>query len=188
MADISNIITLENETYFFKDAASRENIQSITDRNDYFEKYLSDMLGFTYITRGYSDTQIGVTVETLTDKLKIYGITTAARCIVFLNGNAAIKSTNNLFGKTLDAGTYYIESDMSGYASTYSFRATYTTFADNFTIVSDENKNATVTFTNPVMIGLNLSNNKNFGTAEEPTYVSFKAQRVAYSDADNTSY
>lgn len=188
MADISNIITPDDNVFYFKDAASRENIQSIIDRNDYFEKYLSDIIGFAYATRGYTQTLNGVTVETLPDGLRIYGTSTASRTVVFLNGNSSIKTTSGTFVKTLDAGTYNIETDMTGYQTIYSFRATYTTFSNYQVIVSDSNKNATVTFTDPVMIGLYLSADRAYGTAEDPTYVSFDARRVPYADADNTSY
>lgn len=188
MADISSIITPDNNIFYFKDVASRENIQHIINRNDYFEKYLSDMLGFAYTTRGFYGTAAGVTVEVIPGGLKIYGTSTSSRTVCFLNGNNSFKTTTSVFEKTFDAGTYTIETDITGYQSIYSLRATYTTFSNHFNVVTDQNKSDTVTFTNPVMFGLLLSSGREYGTSEDPTYVTIRVKKNDYLDADSTSY
>ena len=138
----------------------------------------------SFVTPGIDNTASGVTRKTSSDgeKLILYGEASASRRICFLNGQNAVKITSSDFSKTLDAGTYLIETDMTGYESGYSFEATYTTYANPFRIVDSTNKSAVIAFTAPVMIGIVAASGRNYGTEENPTYVTFTAKKLTAVD------
>jgi hypothetical protein len=74
---------------------------------------------------------------------------------------------------------------LTGYSSGigYSIRATYTTFNNEFYVInSSEGKKAVVTFAEPVMIGFIISDNRNFGTEDNPTYLSCIVKKVTAID------
>lgn len=146
---------------------------------------LSDEIIRSYVTDDIDTTSNGFTVKTSeNDKLMIYGTANAARNVGFINGNNFIKTSSASFTKTLDPGKYLIESDMTGAQTLYTIRATYTTFANQFTIVNAEQKSAIVTFTEPVMIALVTISDRNYGTSENPSYISLTIKEIVPKASD----
>ncbi len=141
-----------------------------------------DEISASYITPDVDTTTNGVTRKTTEDKLVLYGTATASRRICFLNGQNFIRTTASSFDKTLDQGVYFIETDMTGYQTTYAIEATYSTYANPFKILDNNAKSNIVVFTAPVMIGLLAVDERNYGTEENPTYVSFSAKRITAKD------
>ena len=136
------------------------------------------------ITAGFNYTTNGVTLVLTEDQdvLKLYGTASATRRVLFLNGQKGVRSTSGAFAKTLDAGVYYVESDMTGAQTSYSVAVTYNTFNTFSHLVQSTNKNRIVEFTDPVMIGFTLQSGRNYGTEEEPTYLKIKILRKSAKD------
>lgn len=140
----------------------------------------------TSVTSISPTTANGIVRQTSGDNLIIYDASdtgaTAARRICFLNGQNAMKSTGADFEKTLDPGTYIVEGNATGFETTFAIAATYSTFANAFTIVSTSNKKTIVTFTAPVMIGFTLVNGRHYGSEQNPTYITFAAKQISAKD------
>lgn len=145
---------------------------------------ISDTMDAAYVSNITATSSNGVTRQSVEGNLVLYGTATAARRLCFLNGQNAVKISTSPFDKTLDAGTYIIESDMTGYQSSYTIDATYTSFASGslFSIVQSTKKTAIITFTAPVMIGLRVIDERNYGTSDNPSTLSFKATRIIADD------
>lgn len=140
---------------------------------------LYDIVEFTRAAEITSDldyTTTGVTFQQTEDPtvIKMFGTATGTRRVLFLNGLKTIKASTSEFTKVLDEGVYYIQTDMTGYQTTYVLIGTYTTFASSstyFTITgSSSRKNAVTKFNAPVMVGLTITSGRNYGTEDNPTY------------------
>ena len=135
------------------------------------------------ITSTISDTSNGVTRLYSSGNLVLFGTATAARRLLFLNGQNSIMTTTSAFKQTLPAGTYSITSDMTGAETTYNIEYTYTTFANSVTLVRSAGpKNTIITFTNPVMIGFTITQDRNYGTSEAPSTLQFNAVQLSAID------
>lgn len=149
------------------------------------ETSLSDIVETTdwaSVTSTIDRETIGITLSADNNKLKMYGTANAARRMCFLNGQDETKTTSDAFSKTIDPGTYRITADATGFQTTFSIRGTYTTFSDEFTIVTSDNKSTVMTFTQPVMIGVLVVNDRNYGTSSNPTYLSVHVTTVTAKD------
>lgn len=136
------------------------------------------------VTSGLNTTNSGLTVKKNTDsQIIVYGEATATRHYGFLNGQSWVKVSSHDFDKTLDAGTYIIESNASGAQETYVIRATYSTFANSFVLASQNAKNTVITFTGPVMVSFNGVSGREYGTELNPTYIDFSAKKIEVNDA-----
>lgn len=144
--------------------------------------HLSEEVDATVVTPNISRNTYGTTIATDGERLKIYGTVTSVRRICFLNGQDFTATTGTEFSKTLDAGTYVIHADCTGSRTTFRIDGTYSTYSSPFVICSDENKDVVMTFTSPVMIGLYISVDSNYGTSESPSYVSVNANRITAND------
>lgn len=144
---------------------------------------LSDKVESAFVTDDLSGSPAGLTILEVDGDLQIYGTATQTRRICWLNGQAGSKTTGSAFDKTLDAGVYEIQADCTGGRTSFRIDATYSTFSDAFALCSDTNKNVTVTFTNPVMIGFYVNNtDPNWGTSENPSLLTFSAKRIIAKD------
>ena len=140
---------------------------------------LYDIVEFTRAAEITSDldyTTTGVTFQQTEDPtvIKMFGTCTGTRRVLFLNGLRTVKTASSEFTKVLDEGVYYIQTDMTGYQTTYGLIGTYTTFASSstyFTITgSSSKKNVVAKFNAPVMVGLTITSSRNYGTEDNPTY------------------
>lgn len=140
---------------------------------------LYDIVEFTRAAEITSDldyTTTGVTFQQTEDPtvIKMFGTCTGTRRVLFLNGLRTVKTTTSEFTKVLDEGTYYIQTDMTGYQTVYAVVGTYTTFASSstyFTITgSSSKKNVVARFNAPVMVGFTITSGRNYGTEDNPTY------------------
>jgi len=171
------IVNDNSNSASYKGEPTKKSIQRLED--------LTEKVQSVAVTDGISGEYVGVTFSNSNGKLKMSGTCSTARRILFLNGQFASKILSSAFEKTLDAGTYVFETDLTGYSSDirYSIRATYTTFNNEFFVVdSKEGKKAVVTFTEPVMIGFLVSENRDFGTEDNPTYLSCIVKKVTAID------
>lgn len=137
-----------------------------------------------YITPEIDSLYAGVTAFTEADgTLRLYGTPTAYRRFACLCGQKAIKFSDSSFEKTLDAGVYKITSSVSGYKDSFLWVYTYTTFAEQQTLIDTSSPSKTVVFTQPVMIGLLLGTDQNWGTIENPTHITFGAEKLSAKDS-----
>ena len=143
---------------------------------------ISEYVNATYVSDIPQTDYFGLTRISENHKLKLYGTMTANRHLLFLNGQDAGMITTSAFQKTLDAGTYLFDFHMTGYKTTGTLRGTYTTFANPFDIALGSKRTAIYTFTQPVMIGLNIYNGNDFGTESDPTYVTVDAYKLTAKD------
>lgn len=146
---------------------------------------ISDDINYTSVTQGISKEVVGLTITNDSDGLVIYGTCTATRYIGFLNGNSFTKATSDQFTKTLSAGTYLLDFQQSGSQLTGSIRGTYTKFDDPFPVITGsdgEPHSGTYTFTSDVMLAYNAVKNRDYGTSEEPTYITFRAYKITADD------
>ncbi len=151
----------------------------IGDLKDAFGEYSET----AYITPAIDSIYAGVTAFTEADgTLRLYGTPTEYRRFACLCGQKAIKFSTSPFEKTLDAGVYKITSSVSGYKDTFQWVYTYTTFADQQTLIDTSSPSKTVVFTQPVMIGLQFATNQNWGTVETPTRITFSAEKLSAKD------
>ena len=171
------IVNDNSNSASYKGELTKKSIQRLED--------LTEKAESVAVTDGISGEYAGVTFSNSNGKLKMSGTCSTGRRILFLGGQFASKILSSAFEKTLDAGTYVFETDLTGYSSgiNYSIRATYTTFKNEFFVVnSNEGKKAVVTFAEPVMIGFIISDNRNFGTEDNPTYLSCIVKKVTAID------
>lgn len=138
---------------------------------------LSEDIDSAEVTENIDTTNIGVTIKQVNNTLVIYGTATATRRFTFLNGQSEFHTTGDQLDKTLDSGVYKIEITETGYKTNVPFNATYSTFANGFSITS-----GTINFISPVMIGLFIGNNVNYGTSDNPTVISFSAKKIVAND------
>jgi hypothetical protein len=125
----------------------------------------------------------GVTVNSESDgTLKLYGISAEPRRFLCLNGQKRTAASTFSFQQTLDAGTYEISAYVSGYATTLYWDYTYTTFESSVQLIRTGNAPVKVTFTSPVMIGLHMARDWDFGTVDNPTYVRLRATKLTAND------
>lgn len=143
---------------------------------------ISEYVNATYVSDIPQTDYFGITRISENYKLKLYGTATANRHLLFLNGQDAGMITTSAFQKTLDAGTYLFDFQMTGYKTTGTLRGTYTTFASPFDIVLGSERTAIYTFTQPVMIGLYIYSGNNYGTESDPTYVTVDAYKLTARD------
>ena len=123
------------------------------------------------------ETLAGVTLTALTDNtMQIYGVPTATRQLLLLNGQDAATASTTAFSKTLDAGTYNIAFGITG-SNYINIRYTETTFA-NFTRLYP----GTITFAHDVMIGLYVKSDQNYGTSDSPSVITFSAKKITAID------
>ncbi len=141
-----------------------------------------DDFEYDAVTPNLNITLTGVTCEEENGLLKVYGTATAVRRYLFVNGQQSTATTSTSFRKTLDAGTYIFESDMTGAQTIYKIEGTYSTFANAFTIVDFNTKKTVVTFEQPVMIGFCSIADRNYGTSENPSYISLSIARLSTAD------
>lgn len=133
-------------------------------------------------------TDNGLTVDDENGKLKIYGTAAAARTLLCLNGQKVFAWSSMAFSQTLPAGVYSIEITATGNVPTgFSpvLGYTYTTFANPL-----YTKNGRViTATAPIMMGLLINKNVNFGTDQNPTYIDIKVCALKEkANAEDTCY
>ena len=147
-----------------------------------FESVTQDLTRAS-VTSSMNTTAQGVTRVYDSGKMKLYGTASAARRILFLNGQDELATTSSSFKQTLPAGTYSFTSDMTGAETTYNIEYTYTTFANSVTLVrSSGPKNAIVTFTDPVMIGFTMVQDRNYGTSGSPSLLSITVTELSAID------
>ena len=135
------------------------------------------------VTQGIAEDSNGVVIQDVNGDLKIYGTSEAIRRFCFLNGQKSFKISSSAFSKTLGAGTYEIQADLTGAQTAFRIDGTYTTFGNNnFAVVSATNKNAVVTFTDPVMLGFYMPARRSYGTNETPSIFSISIKRLTAKD------
>lgn len=166
-----------------------EDITSETDGKSLRSKIgdISGEINYTTITPDMSKTTVGLTISTDENGLVIYGISTGTRYVGFLNGNNFAKGANDPFVKTINAGTYLVDFQMTGARPRASIRGSYTTFDDNFTVIStidDQPHSKQYTFAEDTMLGILLGgNNVDYGTIDNPTRVRFRVYNATANDA-----
>ena len=137
------------------------------------------------VTDNLSYTTNGVTFMQTEDPyvVKLYGTAAATRRVLFLNGQKTIRTTSGSFAKTLDAGVYYIQTDLTGAQNIYTVAYTYTTFSKSVNTITYTKKNNVINFTAPVMIGFTIQEGRSYGTEEEPSYLTIKILEKTAVDA-----
>ena len=160
-----------------------ENENAIEDLNNIIND-ISEKYSASYVTSGLDTTTEGATVKYNDENsIKIYGTSTAARRFLFLNGNSGYKTTVGSFVKTLPAGIYLITTELTGYTDRVRIDATYTTFANSFVLIDTNiSNNKIINFESDVMIGIVTGVDKNYGTDENPSIVTFKAEKINARD------
>ena len=152
---------------------------------------ISEDIDYVMVTPGISKTEYGVTIKTDGDELIIYGTSTDTRRICFLNGNNAIKTTTSAFEETLKAGTYICVFQQTGPELRGSIAVGYTTFGEGFILINttdDQPRIIKHTFRNDFMLGYVMVGDRNFGTSENPTRITFHAyKQTAYDDVARDS-
>ena len=115
-------------------------------------------------------TNSGVTAQFRNERLAIYGTPTSGRWFLCLNGQYMHIGTSGSFRQTLPAGTYelHIRNESTSYRELNFVGYTYTNFSAFLTWNDGEIK----TFEYPVMVGIPLTRNVNYGTSENPTLIS----------------
>ena len=156
--------------------------EDYTELTNAFDSVTEDLTRAS-VTPTINNTAQGVTREYSSGKLKVYGTATAARRLLFLNGQNELATTSSAFKQTLPAGTYKITSDMTGAETTYNIEYTYDTFSNARTLVRSAGpKDTTITFTAPVMIGFTIVQDRNYGTEESPSLFEFAAEQLTAID------
>lgn len=123
--------------------------------------------------------------DNATGKIKAYGKAPITRRILCLNGQKALRTTSGDFDATFtEKGVYQLETEITGYLSTnLRWVYTYSTFGTHQHItVSKENPIDTVEILDPVMFGLLVVEDTDFGTEANPTYITFSAKKKIAAD------
>lgn len=145
---------------------------------------ISEDINYTSVTGGISRTVVDMTIATDNNELVIYGTPSGTRYIGFLNGQNFAKGSSDPFIKTLSAGTYKIDFQLSK-ALTANMEGTYSTFENKFQIIGTTDtslRSKTYTFTDDVMIAFHATSGRDYGTSEDPTRISFRAYKVSADD------
>ena len=145
---------------------------------------LSEYEAVTEVTENLDISNSGLTLQATEDgRVKIFGTATAIRNYGFLNGQSFIATSTSALTKTLDAGTYVIEHGITGSQAEYIIRGTYSTFANYFNIASAGTSQKTViTFEQDVTIAFASPTDRDYGTEENASYLTFKASKVTSKD------
>ena len=141
-----------------------------------------DSLTNVYITPGISRSIVGVTVSVDPDgRLKLYGVSTGKRRFLCLNGQNTSATGSTAFSQTFETGTYDCSTSIAGhFTGDIYWQYTYTTFTNSSPeLVGKNAPTARVEFTAPAMAGLLIDTGMDFGTADDPTYVTFIAESPA---------
>ena len=199
---IGDYVVYENQLYRFTSAhsAGAWNSSHVTattvseDLEDFNDELsntkadlnaLSDSKETSYITPGLNKSQDGIVASWETDgRLKIYGTSDKTRRLLCLNGQNQMATSSTSFSKTIDAGLYNLYTEITGHLSqNVSWQYTYTTFANMVISVSKNEPRMTVNLTNDAMVGLSFATGVDFGTSDDPTYISFSAKKIFLKDA-----
>lgn len=144
---------------------------------------IAENIDFSTVTDGLNNENNGLNFSKISDNtFKIYGTSTAGRRQLLLNGQNAVYFSSSAFSKTLDAGTYKIETSISGYSNVYYFEQTYSTFSNGTYLATSSNPSGISTFSSPVMIGFTFSSGTNYGTSSNPTYVTINITKLSAVD------
>ena len=162
-------------------AASADAAQAVLDS---IGKVTEDVPA-SYITQ-LNTSYVGVTFEydSERDALVIYGTSAGRRRILCLNGQNVSATGSTAFSQTFAAGTYDFSTSITGHltANIY-WQYTYTTFTNSSPVlVGRDAPTAHVKFTSPVMVGLVIETGADYGTADDPTYVTFTATKLSAID------
>lgn len=139
------------------------------------------------ITQGLNEALNGVTfVRASMSTVQMYGTAGANRRVLFMNGQKTVRAAADAFLRTLPAGKYQIEVEVSGTAamgwSTFVLQYSYGPFSQAGTIATKPGVYE-IEFTAPVMIGISQSANSNYGTAGAPTTLSITIKRKSAVDS-----
>ena len=145
---------------------------------------ISEDVDFVTMTGGFSsEVKNGVTVNSEADgTLKLYGVPSATRYLLCLNGQNAAASSTYAFQRTLPAGTYEISATATGHATTLYWNYTYSTFGSGHRLITTNADPIRFTFEQPAMIGLYMSTSANFGDVSDPTYIRLRATQLSAVD------
>jgi len=149
----------------------------VTDLKTHFNDSLYTDEPIT-ITSGFNVSATGVTAKYENGKIVVYGTCTSTRVLLCFNDNVEFVTSTHSFAKTLDGGRYIISLEISGYNSNSETIIAYThsKFETEKLFLNDGDFLVTE---NPVMFGLNIRKNQNYGTSESPTYYDFKITPIA---------
>ena len=154
---------------------------SLAETDDKFSR-VSELVPAAELTKGIDKTVNGVTLKTEGDTVTIYGTATGSRRWVCINGNDIIKITTSPFTKCLDPGTYYFDLSISGTQTVLGFQGTYSTFSNFFSVVSDTTPSAVKVLTEPTMLGFLFVEDRDYGTAENPTVATLTIKKLSAID------
>lgn len=145
---------------------------------------LSEQEAVTEVTENLDVSGYGLTLQATEDgRIKIFGTSTAARNYGFLNGQTFIATSASTLTKTLEAGTYVIEHGITGSQENYIIRGTYSTFANFFNIATANiERRIIVTFEQDVTIAFASPTDRDYGTEESASYLTFKASLLISKD------
>lgn len=153
-----------------------------TELNNSFDS-VTEKLNRATVTNGLTGSTNGVSYSENSGNLVLYGTATASRYILFLNGNEGSRTSGStVFVQTLPAGTYLLSSSISGTADIYSIYATESTFSEGEQILTSTHNTNVVTFENPVMIGIQTVDQRNYGTSEAPTTITISVKELSAVD------
>lgn len=147
---------------------------------DIFDE-ITDYVLESYVTEG-SYTSVGVTTERISDtELKVYGTCTGNRRFNVYNGFQTVRTTSSPFQNMLPAGKYRVSLSANKTTGNPRVTFTYTTYADAlWTILNGQT--VIYEFTQPFMFGFYANTNINYGTAEDPTIVTLRIERITADD------
>lgn len=181
---LKNIIAPIDDT--LSEAGKAADAKEVGDKVADLKSAITETIECASFTDGIDGTYNGLTIRQDTPGvLTIYGVASASRRILCLNGQTGVRTTSSEFDQTLDAGHYSLNFSTSGYIpdNDINWDITYTTFANVIERLNRNRNNLNVTFENPVMIGLSVPSDQNFGTEENPTYVTFSAKELTAVDS-----
>lgn len=112
-------------------------------------------------------TDSGITVSNYNGKVKIYGTASANRNLLCFNGQEQNAWSAYAFNQTLPAGTYIVRFATENWPSNDqpTIAYTYTTFASGVYFTEEEKL---IIAENPIMLGIFIGKDKNYGTSESP--------------------
>ena len=146
---------------------------------------VTEVVPASYITQ-LNASYVGVTFtyDSERDALVIYGVSAGRRRILCLNGQNASATGSTEFNQTFEAGTYDCSTSITGHLTDdINWQYTYTTFTNSSPVLVGKNApTAHVKFTSPAMVGLVIETGADYGTADDPTYVTFTATKLSAVD------
>lgn len=115
----------------------------------------------------------------------VHGTPTATRYYCVFERQQVAKSSVKEFEETLPAGTYRFTIETGGYqaGNPLYLAYTYDTFADKVLI----EQSCAITFDAPVMLAVAVINGRNYGTEDDPTYISVTIDALDVVDTDARS-